>query len=193
MAELLWQSSSRGSIGRPHRGHQRQLGGRGAGSGLNIRVHRGNLRWSQRASSGMLNEELIDIAEEKARTHRGPQAHPRRPRWAPAATSSISKKKPEQAARDALDRCLFEVFKAAQHPGYFPLRRRQRFPGHHRPTKSTSRPSNAPTKCASSASPKTIDNDLPHTDHCPGYGSAVKYSGATVMEGRRRREKHGDR
>ena len=30
--------------------------------------------------------------------------------------------------------------------------------------------------------PKTIDNDLPHTDHCPGYGSVVKYNGATVTE-----------
>jgi len=30
--------------------------------------------------------------------------------------------------------------------------------------------------------PKTIDNDLPHTDHCPGYGSAIKYAATTVME-----------
>ena len=30
--------------------------------------------------------------------------------------------------------------------------------------------------------PKTIDNDLPHTDHCPGYASAIKYCAATVME-----------
>lgn len=30
--------------------------------------------------------------------------------------------------------------------------------------------------------PKTIDNDLPHTDHCPGYGSAIKYNAASVME-----------
>jgi ATP-dependent phosphofructokinase / diphosphate-dependent phosphofructokinase len=30
--------------------------------------------------------------------------------------------------------------------------------------------------------PKTIDNDLPHTDHCPGYGSVIKYCAATVME-----------
>ncbi|HHX88112.1 MAG TPA: diphosphate--fructose-6-phosphate 1-phosphotransferase, partial [Firmicutes bacterium] len=30
--------------------------------------------------------------------------------------------------------------------------------------------------------PKTIDNDLPFTDHCPGYGSAAKYLAATVME-----------
>src|SRR5207247_11433371 len=30
--------------------------------------------------------------------------------------------------------------------------------------------------------PKTIDNDLPHTDHCPGYGSVIKYNATTVME-----------
>src|SRR5438477_4452720 len=24
--------------------------------------------------------------------------------------------------------------------------------------------------------------DLPHTDHCPGYGSVIKYAAATVME-----------
>jgi 6-phosphofructokinase 1 len=30
--------------------------------------------------------------------------------------------------------------------------------------------------------PKTIDNDLPVTDHCPGYGSVVKYVCTTVRE-----------
>lgn len=30
--------------------------------------------------------------------------------------------------------------------------------------------------------PKTIDNDLPFTDHCPGYGSAAKFLAATVLE-----------
>jgi len=30
--------------------------------------------------------------------------------------------------------------------------------------------------------PKTIDNDLVGTDHCPGYGSAVKYLCTTVRE-----------
>jgi len=30
--------------------------------------------------------------------------------------------------------------------------------------------------------PKTVDNDLAGTDHCPGYGSAVKFSAAQVME-----------
>lgn len=30
--------------------------------------------------------------------------------------------------------------------------------------------------------PKTIDNDLPVTDHCPGYGSVIKYIASTVRE-----------
>jgi ATP-dependent phosphofructokinase / diphosphate-dependent phosphofructokinase len=30
--------------------------------------------------------------------------------------------------------------------------------------------------------PKTIDNDLPTTDHCPGYASAAKYIATTVKE-----------
>jgi len=30
--------------------------------------------------------------------------------------------------------------------------------------------------------PKTIYNDLPYTDHCPGYGSAAKFLATTVME-----------
>ena len=30
--------------------------------------------------------------------------------------------------------------------------------------------------------PKTIDNDLWATDHCPGYGSAAKYVATTTME-----------
>jgi 6-phosphofructokinase 1 len=30
--------------------------------------------------------------------------------------------------------------------------------------------------------PKTIDNDLPHIDHTPGYGSAAKYIANTIME-----------
>lgn len=30
--------------------------------------------------------------------------------------------------------------------------------------------------------PKTIDNDLPVTDHCPGFGSAAKYIAASLKE-----------
>ena len=30
--------------------------------------------------------------------------------------------------------------------------------------------------------PKTIDNDLPVTDHCPGYGSAARFIAQTTRE-----------
>jgi len=30
--------------------------------------------------------------------------------------------------------------------------------------------------------PKTIDNDLPETDHCPGFGSAARYTAITCRE-----------
>lgn len=30
--------------------------------------------------------------------------------------------------------------------------------------------------------PKTIDNDLAYTDHCPGYGSVAKFNATSVME-----------
>ena len=33
--------------------------------------------------------------------------------------------------------------------------------------------------------PKTIDNDLAITDHCPGFGSAAKYIATSIMEVRR--------
>lgn len=30
--------------------------------------------------------------------------------------------------------------------------------------------------------PKTMDNDLQHTDHCPGYGSAARYMAVSIAE-----------
>lgn len=37
-------------------------------------------------------------------------------------------------------------------------------------------------ECRVMGIPKTIDNDLAGTDHCPGYGSAAKYIATSVME-----------
>ncbi|OAA31108.1 6-phosphofructokinase [Kosmotoga arenicorallina S304] len=33
--------------------------------------------------------------------------------------------------------------------------------------------------------PKTVDNDLMHTDHCPGYGSAAKFTAISILEATR--------
>ena len=37
-------------------------------------------------------------------------------------------------------------------------------------------------ECRIMGIPKTIDNDLAGTDHCPGYGSAAKYIATSMME-----------
>jgi len=37
-------------------------------------------------------------------------------------------------------------------------------------------------ECRVMGIPKTIDNDLAETDHCPGYGSAAKYIATSIME-----------
>jgi len=37
-------------------------------------------------------------------------------------------------------------------------------------------------ECRVMGIPKTIDNDLANTDHCPGFGSAAKYIATTCME-----------
>ncbi|MDD4422686.1 MAG: 6-phosphofructokinase, partial [Eubacteriales bacterium] len=37
-------------------------------------------------------------------------------------------------------------------------------------------------ECRVMGIPKTIDNDLEGTDHCPGYGSAAKYIATSMME-----------
>ena len=37
-------------------------------------------------------------------------------------------------------------------------------------------------ECRAMGVPKTIDNDLWGTDHCPGYGSAAKYIATSIME-----------
>ena len=39
--------------------------------------------------------------------------------------------------------------------------------------------------------PKTIDNDLPMTDHCPGYGSSAKYIATSMKEIIRDNESYG--
>jgi len=40
--------------------------------------------------------------------------------------------------------------------------------------------------------PKTVDNDLPHTDHCPGYGSAARFTALAVRDAGRDSEAIGN-
>jgi 6-phosphofructokinase 1 len=125
---------------------------------------------------GILNEDLIDINDERARTIQGL-------RYTPAAALGTCrykldfKKKPDQAARD-MDR-LFEVFQAHNIRYFFYIG------GNDSQDTSLKIHEEALKRSYEMrviGVPKTIDNDLPHTDHCPGYGSVIKYNATTVLE-----------
>ena len=125
---------------------------------------------------GILNEELIDINDEKKRSIDGLK-------YTPAAALGTCrykidfKKKPEKAAKD-MDR-LFEVFQA-HNIRYFTY-----IGGNDSQDTSHKIHEEAVKRgyvMRVIGVPKTIDNDLPHTDSCPGYGSVIKFNATTVME-----------
>jgi ATP-dependent phosphofructokinase / diphosphate-dependent phosphofructokinase len=125
---------------------------------------------------GILNEELIDLQDEQGSTIKGL-------RYTPAAALGTCrykidfKKKQAKAAQD-MDR-LFEVF-AAHNIRYF------FYAGGNDSQDTSHKIHDEAVKRAYDLRvigvPKTIDNDLPHTDSCPGYGSVIKYAATTVME-----------
>jgi 6-phosphofructokinase 1 len=125
---------------------------------------------------GILHEELIDIQEEQ-------QATIEALRYTPAAALGTCrykidfKKNPEKAGQD-MDR-LFEVFQAHNIRYFF-------YAGGNDSQDTSHKIHEESVKRGWDMRvigvPKTIDNDLPHTDSCPGYGSAIKYCATTVRE-----------
>jgi 6-phosphofructokinase 1 len=125
---------------------------------------------------GILNEDLIDLQEEKRQTIEGLKHTPA----AALGTCRYKidfKKKPEKAARE-MDR-LFQVFQAHNVRYFF-------YAGGNDSQDTANKIHEEAIKRGFEMRvigvPKTIDNDLPHTDHCPGYGSVIKYNATTVME-----------
>ncbi|MFN7141820.1 MAG: 6-phosphofructokinase, partial [Limisphaerales bacterium] len=110
-----------------------------------------------------LNEELIDLNEEKAKTIEGLK-------YTPAAALGTCrykidfKKKPERAAQD-MDR-LFEVFKAHNIRYFFYAGGNDSQDTAHKIHEEAIKRG---WEMRVMGVPKTIDNDLPHTDHCPGF------------------------
>jgi 6-phosphofructokinase len=125
---------------------------------------------------GILNEDLIDINDERAKTIEGL-------RYTPAAALGTCrykidfKKKPEKAAED-MNR-LFEVCQAHNIRYFFYLGGNDSQDTSHKIHEEAVKRG---YEMRVIGVPKTIDNDLPHTDSCPGYGSVIKYNAATVME-----------
>ena len=125
---------------------------------------------------GILNEDLIDIQEEKSQTIEGLKHTPA----AALGTCRYKidfKKKPEKAAKD-MDR-LFQVFQAHNIRYFFYAGGNDSQDTAH---KIHEQAIQRGYEMRVIGVPKTIDNDLPHTDHCPGFGSVAKYNATTVME-----------
>jgi 6-phosphofructokinase 1 len=125
---------------------------------------------------GMLNEDLIDLNEEKAKAIEGLK-------YTPAAALGTCrykldfKKKPERGEQDMAR--LFEVFQAHNIRYLFYIGGNDSQDTAH---KIHERAKQLNYEMRVIGVPKTIDNDLPHTDHAPGYGSVIKYNATTVME-----------
>jgi ATP-dependent phosphofructokinase / diphosphate-dependent phosphofructokinase len=118
---------------------------------------------------GLLNEDFVDLAAESQQTIRGLRSTP----GAALGTCRTKLKRPQD-----FDRVL-SVFKAHNIRFYFHV-------GDADSQETAVRISETAKAQGYDLRvigiPKTIENDLPATDHCPGYGSAIKYIGATVKE-----------
>ena len=118
---------------------------------------------------GLLNEDFVDLAAESQQAIRGLRSTP----GAALGTCRTKLKKPQDFER------VLSVFKAHNIRFYFHIGDAD--------SQETALKISEIAKAQDYdlrviGIPKTIENDLPATDHCPGYGSAIKYIGATVKE-----------
>ncbi|OIO60458.1 MAG: 6-phosphofructokinase [Verrucomicrobia bacterium CG1_02_43_26] len=118
---------------------------------------------------GILNEDLIDLAEESQQTIRAL-------RYTPGSALGSCRYKIKKS--QDLDRVL-DVFEAHNIRYFFYIGGND--------SQDTAHQIDELAKARGYALrvigiPKTIDNDLPITDHCPGYGSVIKYIATTIRE-----------
>lgn len=119
--------------------------------------------------AGIMNEQLIDLAAESQQNIRGLRHTP----GAALGTCRFKLKKEQDYAR-VIEVCI------AHNIRYF------FYIGGNDSQDTANKMSIAAEKFGHKMRvigiPKTIDNDLPVTDHCPGYGSVVKYIASTIRE-----------
>src|SRR5580658_2745392 len=123
---------------------------------------------------GVLTENLIDLSRESAATIRGLRYTP-----AGAFGSARFKLKSIKQNRTEYER-LIEVF-AAHDIGYFFYNGGNDSMDTALKISQIGAALNYPVVCV--GIPKTVDNDLPITDCCPGFGSVAKYIAVSTLEG----------
>lgn len=122
---------------------------------------------------GILNEELIDTSKERKSDIAGLRHTP-----GGAFGSCRFKLKGVDESRDQYER-LIEVFKA-HNIGYFFYNGGGDSADTAYKVSQIGDKLGFPVQCI--GVPKTIDNDLPITDNCPGFGSVAKYIAVSIME-----------
>ena len=140
------------------------------------RKHRrviGNVFAGRNGILGALREELIDTSRESP-------AAIRALRWTPSgAFGSCRHKLPSFAADPREYRRLLDVF-AAHDIGYFFYNGGGDSQDTAHKVSEAGEALGYPITCI--GIPKTVDNDLPLTDTCPGFGSVAKYVAVSVRE-----------
>ncbi len=123
---------------------------------------------------GALTEDLIDVSAESAATIRALRHTP-----AGAFGSARFKLKGLDKNRAEYER-LIEVFRAHD-IGYFFYNGGNDSMDTALKVSQIGEQLGYPITCI--GVPKTVDNDLPHTDCCPGFGSVAKYIAVSTLEG----------
>ena len=138
---------------------------------------------AQNGILGVLNEQIIDLSEEKNSTIKGLLYTPAAALGSCRHKLSFGSKDPAKVAEAQRD-CerILEVFKAHNIRYFF-------YAGGNDSMDTADKVSKLAQQQGYDLRvvgvPKTVDNDLPFTDHCPGYGSVIKYLSTAVMEASR--------
>jgi 6-phosphofructokinase 1 len=135
--------------------------------------HIGKLYAGRHGIIGALTEDLIDVSRESAATIRGLKNTP-----AGAFGSARFKLKGIDQNRAEYER-LIEVFRAHD-IGYFFYNGGNDSMDTALKVSQIGESLGYPIICV--GVPKTVDNDLPHTDCCPGFGSVAKYVAVATRE-----------
>jgi ATP-dependent phosphofructokinase / diphosphate-dependent phosphofructokinase len=135
--------------------------------------HIGRVYAGRHGIIGALTEDMIDVGRESAAVIRGLKYTP-----AGAFGSARFKLKGLQENRAEYER-LIEVFRA-HNIGYFFYNGGNDSMDTALKVSQIGASLGFPVTCV--GVPKTVDNDLPHTDCCPGFGSVAKYVAVSTRE-----------
>jgi 6-phosphofructokinase len=137
------------------------------------RKHIGKIYAGRDGIIGALTEDLIDVTKESRETIKGLRYTP-----AGAFGSARFKLKGLDENRAEYER-LIEVFKAHDIGYFFYNGGNDSMDTAHK-VSQIGESLGYPVICV--GVPKTVDNDLPHTDCCPGFGSVAKYIAVSTRE-----------